>query len=66
VASIILKIDDKVPHKDLNKLRLAIVKSLKQQGVPITMSYTNTCHNDIEAGQVDNGPIDMTTPNTSA
>jgi hypothetical protein len=74
VASIILKIDDKVPHKDLDKLRLAIVKSLKQQGVPVYMSYTDfMCHNDIDAGQVDmttpvdvTGGVNMNTPGISA
>lgn len=66
MASIILKIDDKVSHKDLDKLRLAIVKSLKQQNVPVYMSFTDyMCHNDIEVSQLDK-PIDMTTPGISA
>jgi hypothetical protein len=66
MASIILKIDDNVPHKDLDRLRLNIVKSLKQQGVPVFMSFTDyMCKFDIEVSQNDK-PIDMTTPNISA
>ena len=66
MSDIIIKINNEAGKINLNRLRIQIVKSLIQQGVPVIMSYTNMCHNDIEAGQVDNGPIDMTTPNTSA
>lgn len=72
MASITIKIDDKVDPTSLNRIRTQICKNLKQNGIPVIMSYTDVCQNDIDAGQVDmttpvvSGGVDMTTPNVSA
>ncbi len=72
MASIIIKIDDKVDATSLNRIRTQICKNLKQNGIPVIMSYTDVCQNDIDVGQVDmttpvvSGGVDMTTPGISA
>lgn len=72
MASIILKISDEVDPATINRIRTQIYKNLKQNGVPVITSYTDLCHNDTEASQVDmttpvvSGGVDMTTPGISA
>lgn len=72
MASITIKIDDKVDPTSLNRIRTQICKNLKQNGVHVIMSYTDVCHYDTEASQVDmttpvvSGGVDMTTPGISA
>lgn len=41
MAQIVITIDEQVPYKDLVRLKDNIVKSLKQQNIPVVMAYTN-------------------------